>query len=283
MYSSGAAAINDMGQVVGTSDGVSFFRAFIWDSANGMRDLGDLGDGSSCAADINNSGQVVGYSCWQKYMTCSMGEAKRMPHNTCVEIIDAVVVGEYPRHGLFVESVNRISGMLLAGMGPMPVGKRLSIHGLTSGSEMSMYEIVSAVDGDPLAPLGVTSLSLGPKPIDPETSQGLDMTGILVKLVGKVTAVDTEQRIMYVDDGGTLRLDGASARGIKVYIPEGMDISEEHSVVAVTGVGMREEASLAEQVKIGQRIYFAGTPVTTTSIVCREAADITTFSLPNGS
>ncbi len=145
-----------------------------------------------------------------------------------------------------------------------------------------MYEIVSAVDGDPLAPLGVTSLSLGPKPIDPETSQGLDMTGILVKLVGKVTAVDTEQRIMYLDDGGTLRLDGASARGIKVYIPEGMDIPEEHSVVAVTGVGMREEASLAEQVKIGQRIYPAGTPVTTTSIVCREAADITTFSLPNG-
>ena len=58
-YSSGAAAINDMGQVVGTSDGVSFFRAFIWDSANGMRDLGDLGDGSSCAADINNSGQAL--------------------------------------------------------------------------------------------------------------------------------------------------------------------------------------------------------------------------------
>lgn len=59
-----------------------------------------------------------------------------------------------------------------------------------------MYEITNVADGEPLAPLGVTSLSLKPKPVDPEMSPGLDMTGILMKLAGKVTAVDTEQRIV---------------------------------------------------------------------------------------
>lgn len=80
-----------------------------------------------------------------------------------------------------------------------------------------------------------------------------------------------------MDDGGTLRLDGAPERGIKVYIPEGVVIPEEHSIVAITGVGMQEPACLGEQMKIGQRAYPAGTPVNATSIVCREAVDITTY------
>jgi len=247
-----------------------------------MRDLGDWDGGASYAADINNNGQICGSYAWWKYLPCSIGEAKRMPYDTCVEIIDAVVVGERHGYGTFVESSNRISGMLLMGMGPMAVGTRLSFRGVTAGGEISMSQITNVADGEPLAPLGVTSLSLKPKPIDPEMSPGLDMTGILVRLAGTVTAVDTEQHVLYVDDGGTLQLDGASTRGIKVYIPEGVDLPEEHSVVAITGVGMQEPASLAEQMKIGQRAYQAGTPVSVTSIICREAADITTYRLPSG-
>ena len=281
--SSGAAAINDKGQVAGTSEGYGISRAFIWDCVNGMRDLGDWDGGASYAADINNNGQICGSYAWQKYLPCSIGEAKRMPYDTCVEITDAVVVGERHGYGTFVESSNRISGMLLVGMGPMAVGARLSIHGVASGGcELSMYEITNVADGQPLAPLGVTSLSLKPKPFDPEMSPGLDMTGILVRLAGTVTAVDTEQHVLYVDDGGTLQLNGAPMRGIKVYIPEGVDLPEVHSVVAVTGVGLQEPASLGEQMKIGQRAYPAGTPVNATSIVCREAADITTCCLPSG-
>ena len=271
-YSSCATAINDVGQVAGNCDGIGFSRAFIWDSANGMRDLGDLGGGSSDAFDINNSGQVCGYSSWQKYLACSIGEAKRLPYYACVQIDDAVVVGEKPGEGVFIESANRIAGMLLVGMGPRPVGQRLSIRGVISGSTMSMYEIVSAVDGEPLAPIGVTSLSMRPEPVGPEAPRSLDLTGILIKLAGRVTAVDTEQRIVCLDDGGTPRLEGAPARGIKVYFPEGMDLPLEQSYAAVTGVGMRESASLAEQMKIGRRIYPPGTLVTATSIVCQGAA-----------
>lgn len=63
--SSGASAINDIGQVVGAADMPTYgnWRGFIWDFANGMYNLGNLNGPSWCnssAYDINNAGQVVG-------------------------------------------------------------------------------------------------------------------------------------------------------------------------------------------------------------------------------
>jgi len=58
--------INDLGQVVGVSGltGDNEAHAFLWDAANGMTDLGTLGDSysNSFAYDINDAGQVVGRS-----------------------------------------------------------------------------------------------------------------------------------------------------------------------------------------------------------------------------
>lgn len=59
--SSFASDINDLGQVVGsftTSEGET--HAFLWDSANGIQDLGTLGGSYSSAHSINELGQVVG-------------------------------------------------------------------------------------------------------------------------------------------------------------------------------------------------------------------------------
>lgn len=65
-----AVAVNDSGQVVGTSEvlmdfgGTNLFapRAFVWDETNGIQDIGTLGGNFSFANDNNELGQVVGYS-----------------------------------------------------------------------------------------------------------------------------------------------------------------------------------------------------------------------------
>jgi probable HAF family extracellular repeat protein len=58
-----ASAVNDSGQVVGSSyitKQNAIYHAFIWTAATGLQDLGTLGGNNSYALAINNAGQVVG-------------------------------------------------------------------------------------------------------------------------------------------------------------------------------------------------------------------------------
>lgn len=59
-----ANGLNDLGEIVGSYDGGSDYRAFLWDSALGLRDLNDLIDPSlgiylRSAKDINDTGQIL--------------------------------------------------------------------------------------------------------------------------------------------------------------------------------------------------------------------------------
>jgi probable HAF family extracellular repeat protein len=69
--SEGNVEMNEKGQIVACSyinytpnpaTGIPTFDPFLWDKKKGMRDLGGLGGTMGCAIDINNHGDVVGYS-----------------------------------------------------------------------------------------------------------------------------------------------------------------------------------------------------------------------------
>jgi probable HAF family extracellular repeat protein len=65
---SAAVAVNERGQVAGTSDTESGERhAFLWDPVTGMRDLGALGWDGQVAA-LNERGQVTGFSTTSRHV-----------------------------------------------------------------------------------------------------------------------------------------------------------------------------------------------------------------------
>jgi len=62
-WESFAYGLNNNGQVVGSAlNSGGYVHAFLWDSTNGMQDLGTLGGLYSHGRGINDSGQVAGYS-----------------------------------------------------------------------------------------------------------------------------------------------------------------------------------------------------------------------------
>ena len=63
-FSSSAEAINNLGQVVGSSVGLNFFsQAYFWDPVTGMEAIGTLPESeSSSAFGVNDNGEVVGFS-----------------------------------------------------------------------------------------------------------------------------------------------------------------------------------------------------------------------------
>jgi probable HAF family extracellular repeat protein len=67
-----ASAVNNLGQIVGSSDTPDGQRVFLWTQASGMQALPSLGSGKyeDGAAAINNNGAVVGFSCLSSSQGC---------------------------------------------------------------------------------------------------------------------------------------------------------------------------------------------------------------------
>jgi len=61
-FEASPAALNNVGQIVGTRGTFPFEHAFLWDAQHGVQDLGTLDGFGSFASGINNVGHVVGYS-----------------------------------------------------------------------------------------------------------------------------------------------------------------------------------------------------------------------------
>jgi probable HAF family extracellular repeat protein len=137
---SAAFGVNDAGQVVGFASKAVGFHAFLWDSQNGMQDLGALRGGSaSIAHGINGSGLVVGESFyfneWHAFVWDSMNGMRDIGgssfRSNAVGVNDAgQVVGSMNNDAFLYDGGTLID---LGSLGGVAVGNAINDAGIIVG------------------------------------------------------------------------------------------------------------------------------------------------------
>jgi probable HAF family extracellular repeat protein len=121
-----AAAINDKGQVVGTSDlrGDKADPAFLWTESTGMQNIGTLGTDKSGLpggyGGINNVGQVVGESC-SGYLGTGRCRAFLWQNNVMTDL-NTLIPADSPLHLVWAFQINdagEIAGLGMTGTGEL--------------------------------------------------------------------------------------------------------------------------------------------------------------------
>ena len=100
-----AIDMNNIGQIVGSSGRPPYFplRAFLWDSENGMMDLGGFGGNYSSAYAINDLGQIVGVSDTDENLRRSFLYENGEMHDLNNLIVDW---GDWDPNGLLTSAVD---------------------------------------------------------------------------------------------------------------------------------------------------------------------------------
>jgi len=121
--------------------------------------------------------------------------------------------------------------------------------------------------GTNLKPLFMASTAICNDPTETMNYTGMNTTGLLVAIAGKVTEVECGG-IIYIDDGGGFNDQVGNAPGIRVHIPWDVTIPEKGQMVLISGIS-RIEAQTP-----GQTMRYVPT------IWVRDAGDIKTYNQP---
>lgn len=164
----------------------------------------------------------------------SIADAKTRVDNNRVIIRNAVVtVGNdqvYDKSYAFIEDTDRSCGIRLSTTSAhtLRVGDMVDVSGIlgtTSTKERQLTSVTVATNDVPygtLIPALVTANALGGARLNNYTEgvtggRGPNNVGSLVRICGKVTAVDTSSRYFYVDDGTGYTNGIVAAKGVPVY------------------------------------------------------------------
>jgi probable HAF family extracellular repeat protein len=166
-----AILINDRGQVVGYSynssplSGACFPLAtstFLWEKGKGMVDLGGFGGTCTLAADLNNQGQVVGFSTvsgdqfedaflWEHGSIHSLGGSLGGTSTGAFAINDAgqavgfgTLAGDTSFHAAFWRQVGKITDLGVVGSDQCSYAATINARGQIAGSSISICNSDSA-------------------------------------------------------------------------------------------------------------------------------------------
>lgn len=211
-----------------------------------------------------------------------VGAARQMPSSAPAWMQNAIVTATtIDSTGVFVESADRSAGIKLVTSQPLSVGQRVCFTGVT-GRVNGEYQIsnvtfMDSAAGTPLAPLMMTTKTIGNDRTETLNYGGVNTTGLLVRIVGTVTGVVSSQRVVYVDDGYGFE-DGVFSAlgilGIRVHVPLGVSLPPKYGTVMVTGVSRVEQITLSSPGEVNGDLWPAGTVLYVPGIWVRGASDI---------
>jgi probable HAF family extracellular repeat protein len=166
-----AFLINEKGQVMGwsyastTTPGGCFplvLGSFLWDQEHGMRNLGDFGGACTLAYDLNNRGQVVGFSVLEDgtsrgflWQDGSLRDLGGVPGgNTTAFVVNeagqAAGVGSAPEaaffHALFWPKVGEAIDLGTIGTDPCSSAKAINNNGQVVGDSISLANCTTSLD-----------------------------------------------------------------------------------------------------------------------------------------
>lgn len=178
-----------------------------------------------------------------------IGQAKQYPDGSIVDLNNKVVTAKFASEGAFyIEEPDRSSGIRVLGSTTANIGDRVSLSGgqmdtrvLSSKSaerQVKLATVSATVAGQPLPPLGLSSVQIGGEsagPLVPGVIDGLGLNniGLLVRYCGRVmTRISSS---LFVDDGGNI-MDPAGYTGVLVKCPNAMPPVSVGDLVSVTGI-----------------------------------------------
>ncbi len=210
----------------------------------------------------------------------SIGDSKSLTPGSWIYVEDAAVTAgaNLGWGSLFVESLQRTSGIKVLTSHSAPVGQRIRFTGTVSFVDgewqVDDVSVLGTSAGLPLRALGVNNRAVANDPSLFLNGQGLGTAGLLVRTWGTVTATIAGGNVFYLDDG-TGSEDGlTSAKGIRVQMPAGISLPAVGSTVSVTGISRIEKRTIADWRLINGVWYEPWTTIYTPSVWTRSADDV---------
>lgn len=171
----------------------------------------------------------------------SRDSIKSLPDGALVSVNGAVVSGSFS--GRFcIERSDRSSAIWVSYSSHIPKGALVDITGRMTtegGSRALVADTVTTLDTN-YPEVDLVGMN------NRNTNYGLDTTGMLVRLWGKVTWVgsDPNNRVFYINDGSDLISDITNVKGVKVYDTTTDTLPDVDDYVAVNGYSGSESPGI---------------------------------------
>lgn len=209
----------------------------------------------------------------------SIGTAKTMSLGSLVLISDAVVTAPKLETGVyFIESADRSSGIKLLTTTDLKVGQVVrfkAITGQVNGEwQLSDCTFSKITDGDSLKPVYLGSKAICNDRLESLNYTGIDSTGLLVRTYGKVTAVISLIRAVYITDGFQSSDGTGTWTGLSVYFPKGVTLPAVGDKIVVTGIHRVAKSTLSQPRNVNGELLPKGTVVYAPSLWTRGSSDL---------